>query len=48
MIVCTVGALLVKNTSAHKLKKVYFGGGTVEGAGIHEFFHYSKSDTSEW
>jgi len=48
MIVCTVGALLVKNTSAHKLKKVYFGGGTVEGAGIHEFFHYPKSDTSEW
>lgn len=41
------GCLLVKNSSSHVLKKVYFGGGTVEVAGVDEFVVNLKRDVSQ-
>lgn len=43
-----VGALLVRNSSLHKLKKLYFGGGTVDGAGVDKFFHFPRHELTAW
>lgn len=45
---CFPGALLVKNTSLQRLKKSYFGGGTVDIAGVDEFFHHPRKDVTQW
>ncbi|XP_045209996.2 molybdenum cofactor sulfurase-like [Mercenaria mercenaria] len=42
-----LGALLVKNDSAHVLKKTYFGGGTVSVSLSTQPFHVSRSPLSE-
>ena len=42
------GALLIKNTSVHILKKRYFGGGTVDMAGVDEFFHHPRNEHTQW
>lgn len=38
----------MKNTALDKLKKKYFGGGTVDIAGVDEFFHHPRHDRSQW
>lgn len=42
-----LGALLVKKSSSHVLKKTYYGGGTVKIALANENFHLKKDDVSE-
>ena len=42
------GALLIKNTSLHRLNKIYFGGGTVDIAGVDEFFHHPRNELTQW
>lgn len=37
-----IGALLVKNSSAHVLEKIYYGGGTVEVTLSSELFHVKR------
>jgi len=44
---CITGALLVKNSSAHVLRKTYFGGGTVAASSAQERFHVYRKSLSD-
>ena len=46
-VIIFTGALLVKNTSAHVLKKTYYGGGTVAVSLPGQPFHVTRSTLSD-